>query len=215
MSQSWSVKQLEEFGRTRLSKSFFMREMLYSEIAQAEGMTNAPSNPDLAIFAGKQLCEKVLEPIQDVWGRIAIRSALRNEEVNDYGNKNKLGCSSNEISYANHIWDHRDKEGFAGATATIVIPSYIDYFEKTGDFASLAWWIYHHIPDVHDLWFFPKYCAFNISWYEGDQSGRYIKTYVENPHTGDKTALLLKGKVHPYYAQMEPEQRYEACLKLI
>lgn len=156
MNQQWSIKRLEEFGRTRLSKNFFMREMCYSEIAHTQGMVNVPSDSELAIYAGSQLCEKVFEPIQAVWGRLAIRSAFRSEEVNDYGNKNNLGCSSNQFSYANHIWDRRDANGFAGATATIVIPAYIEYFEKTGDFTSLAWWIFHHIPDVHDLWFFPN-----------------------------------------------------------
>lgn len=67
-----SVKTLEELGRVRLSKSFFMREFLYSEISQIEGIPNIPDDPELAIAAGKQLCENVLEPIQDALGRIII-----------------------------------------------------------------------------------------------------------------------------------------------
>jgi len=66
MNKPHSVKTLEEFGRVQLSKSFFMREFLYSEISQIEGIANIPDDPELAIAAGKQLCEHVLEPIQDV-----------------------------------------------------------------------------------------------------------------------------------------------------
>lgn len=72
-----SVKTLDNFGRTQLSKSFFMREFLYSEISQIEGVPNVPTNPRLAIAVGERLCQDVLEPIQDAMGRISIRSAYR------------------------------------------------------------------------------------------------------------------------------------------
>jgi hypothetical protein len=65
-----TVKALEEFGRVRLSKSFFMRDFLHSEISQIEGIPNIPEDPGLAIQAGTNLCEKVLEPIQKALGRI-------------------------------------------------------------------------------------------------------------------------------------------------
>ncbi len=84
-----SVKTLEEFGRVQLSKSFFMRDFLYSEISQIEGIPNIPDYPDIAIEAGKGLCENVLEPIQDSLGRICIRSAYRSCAVNARGAENK------------------------------------------------------------------------------------------------------------------------------
>jgi hypothetical protein len=49
MKQPQTVKALEELGRVQLSKSFFMREFLYSEISQIENIPNIPSNPELAI----------------------------------------------------------------------------------------------------------------------------------------------------------------------
>ena len=64
MRSPQSVKTLENLGRVRLSESFFMRDFLYSEISQIEGIPNIPDNPDLAIEAGRSLCEEVLEPIQ-------------------------------------------------------------------------------------------------------------------------------------------------------
>jgi hypothetical protein len=84
MRKPESVKKLEELGRVQLSKSFFIREFLYSEISQIEKIPNIPDNPDLAIAAGKQLCEQVLEPIQDALGRISIRSAFRSKQVNEH-----------------------------------------------------------------------------------------------------------------------------------
>ena len=83
MKSPRTVKALEEFGRVQLSKSFFMRDFLYSEISQIEKISNIPDNPDLAIEAGKALCENVLEPIQDALGRICIRSAYRSCAVCD------------------------------------------------------------------------------------------------------------------------------------
>jgi len=122
-----SVKTLEEFGRIRLSKLFFMRDFLYSEISQIEGIPNIPDDPELAILAGKSLCENVLEPIQEKLGRISIRSAYRSCAVNAKGaeNKNQYNCSRNEANYAGHIWDKRDANGHIGATACIMlIPSF-------------------------------------------------------------------------------------------
>jgi hypothetical protein len=61
------VRSLEDFGRIRLSSSFFMRDFLYSEIATLHHMVNLP-DPELAIAAGRALCENLLEPLQAVFG---------------------------------------------------------------------------------------------------------------------------------------------------
>lgn len=58
-----SVAALAEFGRVRLSKSFFMRDFLFSDIAAVHGLSNVPDDPDLAIAAGSRLCEELLEPM--------------------------------------------------------------------------------------------------------------------------------------------------------
>lgn len=194
MKKPQTVKSLEDLGRVRLSKSFFMREFLYSEISQIEGIPNTPDNPDLAVEAGGNLCEKVLEPIQNALGRIAIRSAYRSCAVNAKGaeNKNQYNCSSNEASYANHIWDMRDGQ-YMGATACIVVNSFIPYYEKTQDWTALAWWIHDHIPEYANMVFFPKYAAFNISWHENREYLKYISSHFANPHTGKKGYLTKQG----------------------
>ena len=60
MRQPKSVKALEDLGRVRLSANFFLRDFLYSEIAVINGFANIPDDPDLAIAAGKRLCESLV-----------------------------------------------------------------------------------------------------------------------------------------------------------
>jgi hypothetical protein len=176
------VDGLTEFGRTRLSKTFFMRDFLFSDIASVHGMNNIPSDPELAIAAGAKLCEDLLEPIQDAFGRIAIRSAYRSAEVNGFGNemqragKSGYTCSANEANRAGHIWDLPDAEGHMGATACIIVPRFWDRFQSPGDWTRLAWWIHDHLP-YSALEFYPKYWAFNVTWHESPK--RRIYSYTE------------------------------------
>lgn len=108
MQKPLSVESLEKLGRERLSKSFFMRDFLYSEIANHYGIPNIPNDLDLAIEAGKLLCEELLEPLQATFGRLAIRSAYRSRAVNDLGNEKKHNCASSDSNRAAHIWDECD-----------------------------------------------------------------------------------------------------------
>ena len=195
MKKPETVKALEELGRVQLSKSFFMREFLYSEISQIEGIPNIPDDPELAIAAGKNLCENVLEPLQDVLGRISIRSAYRSCEVNAKGaeNKNQYNCTANEKNYADHIWDRRDKNGYMGATACIIVTSFVPYYERTKDWKALAWWIHDQIKGYAEMQFFPKYAAFNIRWHEDPNYPKSIYSYVENPHTKSRGYLTNKN----------------------
>ncbi|GAA0594305.1 hypothetical protein [Caenispirillum bisanense] len=176
MRKPGSIKALEDLGRVRLSKSFFMRDFLYSEIANWHGIPNVPDDPGLAIAAGRKLCEELLEPLQDTFGRIAVRSAYRSCEVNGFGNANKLNCASNEANYAGHIWDRCNAAGCMGATACIVIPWFADRYEAGTPWQAMAWWIHDHLP-YSELCFFPKLAAFNITWHE--TPARTIYSYAE------------------------------------
>ena len=178
MKKPQSVTALEELGRVRLSENFFMREFLYSEISQIEGIPNIPDNPALAIEAGEHLCREVLEPIQRQFGRIAIRSAYRASAVNAKGaeNGNHFNCASNESNYAKHIWDVRDKDGHLGAMACIVVPAFLPHYEKTGHWQALAWWVHDHVLGYASMYFFPKLAAFNIGWHQKPE--KTIKSYA-------------------------------------
>lgn len=171
-----SVESLENLGRVRLSRNFFMRDFLYSEIANFYGVKNIPDDPDLAIDVGRTLCDSLLEPLQATFGRIAIRSAYRSSAVNQFGNEKKHNCGSNESNYASHIWDRRDAQDHKGAMACIVIPWFTDRYEAGADWRGLAYWIHDHLP-YSQLQFFPKLCAFNIGWHE--QPSHSIYSYIE------------------------------------
>jgi hypothetical protein len=182
MRKPASVQALTELGRVRLSKTFFMRDMLHSEIAQVHGLLNAPDDPDLAIAAGTRLCEDLLEPLQDHWGPVRIRSAYRSPEVNALGNammragKAGYNCAVNEANAAGHIWDMRDEDNCMGATACVVVPAFWDVHHEPGDWQILARWMDETLP-YSRLQFFPKYWAFNISWHQ--RPLRRIDSYAE------------------------------------
>jgi len=176
MNAITSYDKLEDLGRVRLSASFFMRDFLYSEIAAWHGQRNVPDYPDSTIAVGRQLCELLLEPLQTTFGRVHVRSGYRSPSVNEYGNKNRLNCASNEKNYGAHIWDHPNANGMRGATACIVLPWLIDHIERGGRWTDMAWWIHDHLP-YSTLYFFPRLAAFNINWHE--QPVRRIDSYAE------------------------------------
>jgi hypothetical protein len=189
-----SVKALDDFGRVRLSKHFFMRDFLFSDIASVHGFNNVPDDPDLAIEVGKRLCEELLEPLDEQFGRIAIRSAYRSREVNGFGNdmqrakKAGYSCASNENNRAAHIWDWRDGNDHMGGTVCIMIPSFWDRFQADGDWRKLAWWIHDHLP-YSSLYFFPQRnrWAFNLTWNEAPE--RRIDSYA-----APKGCLTMLGR---------------------
>ncbi|WNO54310.1 hypothetical protein [Stakelama saccharophila] len=177
MKKPLTVAQLTEFGRVQLSRTFFMRDFLYSDIAEIYRISNLPDDPDLAIAAGTRLCQDLLEPLQDAFGRIAIRSAYRSAEVNATGHAKGHNCASNERNAAHHIWDQRDARGHMGATACIVVPSFANRFDRPGDWKRLAWWVHDHLP-YSTMEFFPVRWACNLSWHEAP--ARMIFSHVPN-----------------------------------
>jgi hypothetical protein len=197
-----SLESLENLGRVRLSRSFYMRDFLYSEISNFYGVPNIPAHPGLAVENGRRLCEDLLEPLQATFGRVAVRSAYRSEAVNALGNEKGHNCASNESNFAGHIWDRLDKEGLRGAAACVVIPWFTQRYEAGADWRALAYWIHNHLP-YSRLQFFPKLCAFNITWHEKPK--RSISSFIA------PKGRLLRGEppnadFAPFYAGF-PELR--------
>lgn len=162
---------LDKLGRLALSKSFHMREFLYSEIAVHHKLRNVPERDRLefAVFAGRNLCEKLLEPLQDTFGRLHIRSGYRSREVNAAGT-GKHGCAADNDGF--HTWDYPSKSNGAGAVACISIPAVSAQALKVGaDPYAIAWWIEDQLADWSCLEFFstPDFAdelSFNIGWHE-------------------------------------------------
>lgn len=193
MREPQTVKALEQLGRVRLSRNFFMRDFLYSEVANRFGLPNIPDDPDLAIDVGKHLCEELLEPIHERFGRLAIRGAYRSCSVNRYGNEHGYNCARNERGYSAHIWDRRDANGRKGAMACVVAPRFADYFAATGDWRAMAWWIHDHLP-YSMVQFYPLLGAFNIQWHETPR--RRIDSYVAPKGTLTKPGMDNHGGSH-------------------
>lgn len=180
MRRPVSMRGLEDLARVRLSQHFFLRDFLYSEIAALYGIPNIPDDPDLAIAAGRRLCEELLEPLWHTFGGIHVRSGFRSVRLNDFGNVHDLNCARSEKDFAGHIWDRRDAAGRMGACATVVVPWFLPRYEAAGDWRPLAWWVHDHLP-YHRMLFFPKLAAFNLTWRQEPE--RRIDSYAA-PHRG-------------------------------
>ena len=189
MKQPRSMRALEDLGRVRLSKHFFLRDFLYSEIGVLHGFANIPNDPDLAIAAGTKLATELLDPMVETFGAVHIRSAYRAPDLNAFGNANKLNCARNDANYAGHIWDRRDERGRMGACASVVVPWFADHYAQGRDWRDLAWWVHDHLP-YHAMWFFPKLAAFNLTW--RDAPARTISSYI-----APKGKLLAAGEDGP------------------
>ena len=156
------MRGLENLGRVRLSRHFFMRDFLYSEIGNVHERQNIPDDPDLAIETGSAFCQTLLDPLEETFGRVAVRSGYRSRALNQFGNENRLNCARNDTPLECHIWDWgRGAARVAGAS--VVIPWFTDRFEAGRDWRDLAWWM-HDFLDYSEIWFFPKLCAFNLVW---------------------------------------------------
>ena len=199
MRRPASMWSLETLGRVRLSRHFFMRDFLYSEIGNFHQLQNIPENPDLAIETGRAFCRSLLDPLEDTFGRIAVRSGYRSPSLNRFGNENKLNCARNAHPLECHIWDRAEGENRI-AGASIVIPWFADQYEQGRDWRDLAWWLHDHL-DYSEIWFFPKLCAFNLSWRPVPQ--RRIDSYI-----APRGRLLAAGE-EPDEAREQRRARYQ------
>ena len=201
MKRPRSYAGLEVLGRARLSKHFFLRDFLYSEIGNFHAIPNIPENPDLAVEAGTRLCEELLEPLVETFGPIHVRSSYRSPELNHFGanTAKPQRCAQNEANYAHHIWDRRDAKGRMGACACVVIPWFADRYEAGRDWRDLAWWVHDHLP-YSAMWFFPRMAAFNLTWRE--DPARSIDGYMPR-----RIQLLREGEVPAEPYEMR-EKRY-------
>ena len=154
------MRGLEDLGRERLSRHFWMREFLCSEIGNLHEVSNIPDNPDLALERGRAFCRTLLDPLEETFGRVFVRSGYRSANLNAFGNERGLNCARNDHPLECHIWDLPDRPV---AGASIVIPWFADRYAHGRDWRDLAWWMHDHL-DYSEIWFFPKLCAFNIAW---------------------------------------------------
>jgi len=53
----------------------------------------------------RAFCEALLDPLEETFGRVAVRSGYRSAESNAFGNKLKLNCARNGNPIECPIWD--------------------------------------------------------------------------------------------------------------
>ncbi len=160
-----SVEELENLGRIRLSKSFYMREFLYSEVATRLGIVNYPDNVEIAISHGKRLCEEILEPLHACYGRISVRSGYRSSALNAACHEQGFNCVENQKAFGRHIWDVcSDRFGY-GAMACVVIPSVNDAVASGVLIDEFAYWVDANLPYCF-MSVFAELTAINICWSE-------------------------------------------------
>lgn len=190
------MRGLEDLGRVRLSRYFFFRDFLHSEIGSLYGIANIPEHPDLAIERGRALCETLLDPLEETFGRLHLRSGYRAPELNGFGNANKLNCARNDNPMEGHIWDIPDRPV---ACVSVAIPWFADRYAQGRDWRDLAWWLHDHL-DYSEIWFFPKLCAFNLTW--RPEPWRRIDSYI-----APRGVLLRRGDT-PSETAAQRSQRY-------
>ncbi|MFN3969917.1 MAG: hypothetical protein ACK4L4_00915 [Gemmobacter sp.] len=189
MRATTSLAALKKLGRVRLSRHFFLRDFLYSEIGSFHAIPNLPEDADLLVAAGTRMATELLDPLVETFGPIAVRSSYRSPAVNAFGNAHGLNCAANAANHAGHIWDRRDAKGRMGACACIVIPWFSDQYDRGRDWRDLAWWIHDHLP-YSAMQFFPRRAAFNLTWRE--DPARRITSYAT-----PRSTLLASGAEAP------------------
>lgn len=101
-----SSAEYDKFARIRLSKNFILRDFLYSTDSDFRGICNMPRDRELVIRSGKALCENILEPIIEQWGRFFITFGYQSRigiEADWSAAKRKLNPTSSNP----HQWDRR------------------------------------------------------------------------------------------------------------
>lgn len=196
----------EEIARVRLSRRFYLRDFLFSEIGAWHRVPNIPEDLETVIAAGRGLCEHILEPLAETFGHVHIRSAYRSPRLNDFGNRRGLKCSRTEANLGYHCWG-RTPEGLLGAAACIVIPWWQDRDRGGSDWQRMAWWLYDHL-DFYHVTFFQRQSCFNIGWC-GERPAKSIDATLHPRGTLVRAdELPLEDHCH-LYADFPPLKRPE------
>lgn len=97
--RAFSPRELDCLSKIRLSQNFMMREFMYCASAAAGGFSNAPENSELVVAGARALCDKVLEPLLEKFGKFGITFAYQSRkslehDLRESGHKFKPHSSS-------------------------------------------------------------------------------------------------------------------------
>lgn len=88
-----------------------------------------------------------------------------------------------------------------GATATIVLPWFVDRLQKGLDWRTMAWWLRDHLPFASAT-FFQRLGAFNIQSRDGPE--RRVRSWREPRGILNLDDDLLGSPFRDAYAQFPP-----------
>lgn len=136
-----AIDELEALSTVRLSKNFILRDFLYSTESAALGLSNLPENPLMVIKAGKALCEHLLEPILDRFGRFAITFGYqcRTGVERHISQRKRL---ENPHSSSPHQWD-RGTWGNEVYARVDILPFCVEDGEVTKE--AFGHWLMHNL----------------------------------------------------------------------
>ena len=144
----------------KLSRNFTLSELIKSDTAIRKGINNNPNAEQIEKL--KSLCENILQPIRDHFGRVKVTSGFRSVELCA-----AIGSSANS--------QHAKAEAAD--------------FEVIGtDNAELADWIHKNLPyDQLILEFYtpgePNSGWIHCSWIEGTPRASYLHAYKSEGKT--------------------------------
>ena len=171
-----TVEELELLGRERLSRNFYMREFLHSEVATHPNIVNYPDDVTVALDSGRRLCEALLEPLLAIFGRISIRSGFRSAALNAACHSHGYNCVENSKAFGRHIWDIPSDKFGHGAMACIVIPSVHDAIFSGVLIDEFATWVNSNLPYCF-MSVFEQQTAINICWSENPRNDIYSRIH--------------------------------------
>ena len=209
MRMPTSMKALEKLGRVRLSAHFFMRDMLYSEIASFHGIPNIPDDPRSGHRGGNAFVRGVagaasrhlrarLDPFRvPVRGRQRLRHRAQPQGLQLQPHvmdscAPRMGPAGRRRVHGRYRV-HRPSRGSLSAT-------------KGGTpWQALAWWIHDHLPLLrHDV----------LSHLRGGQSAvaraagppdRQLRCSTGRPHAS--RAWPTMPEITPWSIRVSPELR--------
>ncbi|MFH2140168.1 MAG: hypothetical protein ABII63_05175 [Pseudomonadota bacterium] len=199
------IDLLEELSLVRLSPNFIMRDLMYSTEVSAMGLSNYPEHPEMVIRAGKLLCEKVLEPVLEKFGRFAITFGYqcRAGVERHMSEKQRL---ERPRSSSPHQWDRGTFGDEVYARVDILVFAVEDGFVSKMEFGH---WLMNNLDiDLLMMWKRANICCISISpkprrvWFEwGDPAlGQPRRETFMGTHYWQNIYPLLLDSARPNFA---------------
>jgi hypothetical protein len=196
----------ENLARTRLSKNFILRDFLFSTSSAAAGFSNYPEDPVLVINAGKALCETLLEPILQRFGRFAITFGYQSREGIETDDPTLSPTSS-----CPHQWD-RQSWGHDVYARVDILPFCVEDGEVSKH--EFAKWLMHNL-DVDLLMHWTRSNVFCLTI-----SPLPRRVWIEwgNPASGEPRQTRFMGadywqNIYPHLPEAERPKFGPSCTK--